>query len=201
MGHSRQDKAASHDRIVQIAAGRFREAGVGALSVADLMQEAGLTHGGFYRHFGSRDELVAEALEEALAQSRARTAAAREAGADYAAIVADYLSPAHRDAPAAGCAVAALASEAGRLQDRPREAFTRHIEAGAETFLALLRAENPAATRADALLTLTAMAGALALARAVSDPALSDEILQGVGERLVTLAGPERKAASGGAAA
>jgi TetR/AcrR family transcriptional regulator, transcriptional repressor for nem operon len=190
MGHSRQDKAASHDRIVRIAAGRVREAGADGLGVAELMQEAGLTHGGFYRHFGSRDDLVAEALDEALAQSRATVVAAREAGVGYAEIVAEYLSPAHRDAPAAGCAVAALASEAGRLQDRPREAFTRHIEASAETFLALLRTKNPAATRADALLAVSALAGAVALARAVSDPALSDEILQGVRERLVALAGP-----------
>jgi TetR/AcrR family transcriptional regulator, transcriptional repressor for nem operon len=189
MGHSRQDKAASHDRIVRIAAGRVREAGADALGVAELMQEAGLTHGGFYRHFGSRDELVAEALDEALAQSRATVANAREAGAGYDAIVAEYLSPKHRDAPAAGCAVAALASEAGRLQERPREAFTRHIEASAETFLALLRAKNPAATRADALLAVSALAGAVALARAVSNPALSDEILQGVRDRLVALVG------------
>ncbi|MBW8727999.1 MAG: TetR/AcrR family transcriptional regulator [Inquilinus limosus] len=201
MGHSRQDKAASHDRIVRIAAGRFREAGVGGLSVAELMQEAGLTHGGFYRHFGSRDELVAEALEEALAQSRASVAAAREAGAGYAAIVSDYVSAKHRDTPGLGCAVAALASEAGRLQDRPREAFARHVESSAETFLALLRQTNPAATRADALLAISAMAGAVALARGVSDPALSDEILQGVRERLVALARPDREAAGGDAAA
>jgi TetR/AcrR family transcriptional repressor of nem operon len=201
MGHSRQDKAASHDRIVRIAAGRFREAGVDGLSVAELMQEAGLTHGGFYRHFGSRDELVAEALEEALAQSRATVVAAREAGAGYAGIIAGYLSPQHRDAPATGCAVAALASEAGRLQDRPREALSRHVESSAETFLALLRQTNPAATRADALLAISAMAGAVALARGVSDPALSDEILQGVREWLVALAGPEREAAGGDAAA
>ncbi|WP_343713818.1 TetR/AcrR family transcriptional regulator [Inquilinus sp.] len=190
MGHSRQDKAASHDRIVRIAAGRFREAGVDGLSVAGLMQEAGLTHGGFYRHFGSRDDLVAEALDEALAQSRATVTAAREAGAGYDAIVAGYLSPGHRDAPGAGCAVAALASEAGRLQGRPREAFTRHIEASLDGFLRLLRETNPAATRADALLAVTAMAGALAIARGVSDPALSDEILQGVREKLAALAGP-----------
>lgn len=190
MGHSRQDKAASHDRIVRIAADRFREAGVGALSVAELMQEAGLTHGGFYRHFGSRDDLVAEALEEALAQGRASTAAAAAAGADYAAIVTDYVSAKHRDGPATGCAVASLASEAGRLKDGSRAALTRHIESSVETFLALLRAQNPAATRADALLAISAMAGAVALARGVSDPALSDEILQGVRERLVALAGP-----------
>lgn len=190
MGHSRQDKAASHDRIVRIAAERFREAGVGGLGVAELMQEAGLTHGGFYRHFGSRDDLVAEALEEALAQSRATVTAARAAGAGYAEIVADYLSPQHRDAPGSGCAVAALAAEAGRLQDKPRAAFTRHIEASAEGFLALLRETNPAATRADALLAITAMAGAVAIARGVSDPALSDEILQGVRQKLAALAGP-----------
>ncbi|KGM34311.1 TetR/AcrR family transcriptional regulator [Inquilinus limosus] len=191
MGHSRQEKAASHDRIVRIAAGRFREAGVDGLSVAGLMQEAGLTHGGFYRHFGSRDELVAEALDEALAQSRATVAAAREAGAGYDAIVAEYLSPRHRDAPGAGCAVAALASEVGRLQDKPREAFTHHIEASLDGFLRLLRETNPAATRADALLAVTALAGAVAIARGVSDPALSDEILQGVREKLAALAGPD----------
>ena len=201
MGHSRQDKAASHDRIVRIAAGRFREQGVDGLSVAELMQEAGLTHGGFYRHFGSRDDLVAEALDEALSQSRATVTAARDAGAGYAEIVAEYLSPEHRDAPALGCAVAALASEAGRLQERPREAFTRHIEASMDGMLSLLRETNPAATRADALLTISALAGAVAIARGVADPALSDEILQGVRERLVALAGPARGGEAGDAAA
>jgi len=191
MGHARRNKAASHDRIVRIAAGRFREHRVDGVCVAELMQEAGLTHGGFYRHFRSRDDLVAEALEEALAQSRASIGAARKAGAGYAAVVADYLSPKHRDAPGTGCPVAALAGEAGRLPDRAREAFTRHVEASADGMLGLLRETNPAAIRADALLTIGAMAGALAIARAVTDPALSDEILHGVRERLVALARPD----------
>ena len=66
MGHSQEDKAGSHDRIVRAAAARFRESGVDGIGVADLMKNAGLTHGGFYRHFASRDELVAEAVERAL---------------------------------------------------------------------------------------------------------------------------------------
>src|SRR6185436_16668027 len=66
MGHSKADKDESHDRIVQVAAARFREIGVDGIGVADLMKEAGLTHGGFYRHFDSRDQLVAEAIERAL---------------------------------------------------------------------------------------------------------------------------------------
>src|ERR1700733_13155103 len=109
MGHSKRDKAASHDRIVEIAAARIRESGTEGPGVAEIMKAAGLTHGGFYKHFDSRDDLVAEAVEEAVAQSREGFAAVVDGAADpLAAFVDWYLSPAHRDQPGTGCAVVAL---------------------------------------------------------------------------------------------
>src|ERR1700681_217909 len=98
MGHSKADKDESHDRIVQVAAARFRETGVDGVGVADLMKEAGLTHGGFYRHFASRDELVAEAIEQALRDGGvAVDALAKLEHAPLATLVDAYLSAVHRD--------------------------------------------------------------------------------------------------------
>ena len=127
MGSSQADKAASHDRIVKIAAARMRRDGVNGVGVAELMQEAGLTHGGFYRHFGSRDDLVAEAVECALAQGseRAMSAAARGGKRAFTAIVDGYLSLVHRDRPESGCAVAGLAEDVSRTDDRTRAAYGR----------------------------------------------------------------------------
>src|ERR1700704_1018517 len=114
MGHSKADKDESHDRIVQVAAAGFREIGVDGIGVADLMKEAGLTHGGFYRHFSSRDDLVAEAIERALRDGSqgAFDAVAKSKLPKQAllfALVDWYLSIGHRDGRATGCAVAALA--------------------------------------------------------------------------------------------
>ncbi|HMG51543.1 MAG TPA: TetR/AcrR family transcriptional regulator, partial [Inquilinus sp.] len=94
----------------------------------------------------------------------------------------------HRDDPANGCAVAALAGEAGRLDERPRAAFTRQFKSNLDNAATMLRATDPDATRADVLLAASALVGAVALSRAVSDPALSDEILAAVRARLVALA-------------
>src|SRR5271154_7446808 len=98
MGHSKADKADSHARIVEKAAARFRESGVEGVGVADLMKDAGLTHGGFYRHFASRDELVAEAIECALSEGgRAVAAAAKVKDRPLGTLVDAYLSTMHRD--------------------------------------------------------------------------------------------------------
>ena len=100
MGHSREDKARSHQRIVDIAARRFRESGLAGPGVAELMQAAGLTHGGFYKHFGSRDDLVAEAVQRALTDREAEVAALLADAADpLAAFVDWYASTEHRDSP------------------------------------------------------------------------------------------------------
>ena len=124
MGHSRQDKARNHERVVEIAAVRMRESGTAGPGVAELMQEAGLTHGGFYKHFGSRDDLVAEAVTRAMTDNDAAVTELL-AGADdpLAAFVDWYAAAAHRDAPGTGCAVVALGADAPRADPRVRAAY------------------------------------------------------------------------------
>src|SRR5438046_727694 len=112
MRHSKEDKAASHDRIVATAAARIREAGTEQPGVAEIMRAAGLTHGGFYKHFGSRDELIVEAVERALTDSESRVSELTAGADDPLAAFADaYLSVAHRDDPATGCGVVALGTD------------------------------------------------------------------------------------------
>ena len=183
MGSSQADKAASHNRIVNIAAARMRRDGVNGVGVAELMQEAGLTHGGFYRHFSSRDDLVAEAVESALAQGseRAMSAAARGGTQAFTAIVDGYLSVVHRDRPESGCAVAGLAQDVSRTDDRARAAYGRQVEKYLDVLAGLTPsadpAADPAAGRRQAYLVLSALVGAVAMARAVGDGDLSEEIL------------------------
>ena len=155
VGHSQDEKKANHERIVEIAAARMRESGTEAPGVAEIMHAAGLTHGGFSKHFYSRDQLVAEAAQHAFDASARRTADALEGAEDPLAAFADfYLSAAHRDGAADGCAVAGLGPDAARGDERIRARF----EAGVQSYLA----------------------------RAVDDPALSDELLAGVRERVIT---------------
>src|SRR6201981_905588 len=114
VGSSKADKAASHERTLKAAAARIRRDGVEGLGVADLMREAGLTHGGFYRHFGSRDDLVAEAIEQSLQELRDRLIAAAkdaEPGEGWKAMVRSYLSLERCDHLDDGCPIAALAPD------------------------------------------------------------------------------------------
>jgi TetR/AcrR family transcriptional regulator, transcriptional repressor for nem operon len=179
VGSSQADKAASHDRIVNIAAARIRRDGIDGVGVAELMQEAGLTHGGFYRHFKSRDDLVGAAVECALAQGSevAMGAAGRGGRRAFEAIVDGYLSPAHRDLPEAGCAVAALAEDISRADDRPRVAYRRQVERYLEVLTGLTPTSDVVDDRRRACLVLSALVGAVAMARAVGEVGLSDDIL------------------------
>ena len=176
MGRSQADKAANHDRIVRTASARIRRDGIDGVGVAELMAEAGLTHGGFYRHFESRDELMAEAVESALAHGSKRTNAAAETvgSAALRAIIDGYLSRLHRDKPETGCAVAALPTDIVRSNPRAREAYSRQVR----SYIDLLAGLTADGDRDDAHLILATLVGALALARAVDDPALSDELLE-----------------------
>jgi len=182
VGSSRADKTASHERIVKAAAARIRRDGVDGLGVADLMREAGLTHGGFYRHFGSRDDLVAEAVEAALAHGSKRAeAAARQGGPEALAATIDaYLSPLHRDKPETGCAVAALPGDITRSSQRAQAAYTAQVR----RYLGLLAGLTPAGDPDDPHLILAALVGGVALARAVDDPGLSGKILERVARAL-----------------
>ena len=182
MGSSQADKAASHERIVKTASRRMRRGGIDSVSVAELMNEAGLTHGGFYRHFGSRDDLVAEAIDTALVQGSERIQAAAKLGGPpaLAAIIDGYLSPLHRDKPETGCAVAALPTDIAHADPRARTAYSRQVR----RYIELLAELTPGCDPDEAHLILATLVGALVLARAVDDRGLSDEILANVARAL-----------------
>lgn len=182
MGTSQADKAANHERIVETASRRMRRDGIDGISVVELMNEAGLTHGGFYRHFGSRDDLVAEAIYTALAHGSERIHGAAKLGgpAALAAIIDGYLSPLHRDKPETGCAVAALPSDIARSDARARTAYSHQVRSYIDTLAELSPARDPD----EGLLILAALVGALVLARAVDDRGLSDEILESAARAL-----------------
>src|SRR6476659_5762882 len=170
MGHSREDKARSHERIVEIAAARLRESGTAGPGVAELMKEAGLTHGGFYKHFGSRDDLVAEAVERAL----------RDNEAYVTTLTADAAE--HRDSPAAGCAVVAFGADAPRADRRVRTAYTGQVERY------LTHLETLLGDRERAAAALSTLVGAVLVARGIGPGALSDEILAAARATVRTMA-------------
>lgn len=174
MGTSQKDKAETHDRIVAHAAKRLRECGLEGIGVADLMKEAGLTVGGFYKHFPSRDHLVAEAIGATFGQlNRADTPT-------FAAVVDRYLAPAHRDTPGAGCPFAALAADLARAPEMTRQPASDEIARSIDRLDSLLGGAN----RDAAILAYCAMVGAVSLARVTTDPALSDAILTRVARQL-----------------
>ena len=178
MGHSRASKREHHEEIVGVAASRFREDGVDRVGVADLMHDAGLTHGGFYRHFESRDELVAEAVERALhdggqAMAAVAESPARSAGGSHRRVP----EHAHRDNLASSCAVTTLAGTSPAAI-RAREPHTPARSASTSTCWCDCSQPGPAIVRrATAITALSTLVGAVSMARAVNDEALSREIL------------------------
>jgi TetR/AcrR family transcriptional regulator, transcriptional repressor for nem operon len=186
MGYSKAQKARTHKRIVAIASKRFREKGLAGFGIAELMKEAGLTVGGFYKHFDSRDELVAEALSSAFGDWQRRVDAAATGGppVSYAELIDDYLSDAHRKNPGTGCAFSALAPELARSDKRTRALTSEQVRNDLQLIVGLLPGEDKRAARSRAIMTFSALVGAMALAHAVSDEALSPEILNTVGDLL-----------------
>jgi TetR/AcrR family transcriptional regulator, transcriptional repressor for nem operon len=193
MGHSKASKENTHARLVAAAAARFKEHGIDGISLADLMKDLKLTHGGFYKHFASRDELVTEALALALAQSghAMRERLFDQAKPDIDGFLDFYLDDSHRSGRAGGCAVAALAGDAPRKSAAVQAQFRAQIESNLEVLTEALG--TGAEARATALLMLSALYGALMMARAVGDAPLSREILQSVRQRLSKLASPVSK--------
>src|SRR5579863_4559610 len=186
MGYSKSDKAETHTRIVKVAAKRFRERGLEGIGVADVMKEAGVTVGGFYKHFGSRDELVVEALATAFKDLDVW----EEHTPDMAHVLQNYLTEAHRDAPGSGCALGALLGDMTRGSKSARTLYTERVKRTLAFSSALLPSNPPRDKRGRALLILSALLGAINLSRAVSDPNLSREILDGVREELIGLLKP-----------
>src|SRR5438128_9086970 len=186
MGHSKAQKTRTHKRIVSIASKRFREKGLAGFGIAEVMKEAGLTVGGFYKHFDSRDDLVAEAVSSAFGGWKRRVDAAASGGpsVSLAKLIDDYLTAAHRDDPGTGCAFSALAPEIARSDKRTRALTTEQVRNDIQLIAALRPAKDKRTARSRAILTFSALVGAMALARAVSDEALSREILKTVAELL-----------------
>ncbi len=182
MASSRAEKARNHDRILELASARFREAGIDGVGVADLMKEAGLTHGGFYRHFRSREDMVAEVVERAMENGRKVfdpiTRSKDERRAVLAGLIDRYLSPAHRDRISTSCPVTALARDVARSNDRARRAYTQSVASFLGVLTKLAAGDRPRARRAKAIGALSTLVGALSLARAVNDEALSAELLK-----------------------
>ena len=186
MGYSKSDKAETHTRIVRVAAKRFRERGLEGIGVADVMKEAGVTVGGFYKHFGSRDELVVEALATAFKDLDVW----EEHTPDMAHVLQNYLTETHRDAPGTGCPMGALLGDMTRGSKSARALYTERVKRCLAFFSALLPCSPRPDRRGRALLILSALLGALNLSRAVSDPNLSREILQRVRDELIGLVNP-----------
>ena len=179
MRASKSEKAASHERIVQEAATQLRERGADGPGVAEIMRAAGMTHGGFYKHFDSRDALVAEATERAMTENApAIEAVISEVEDPLAAFVDWYVSEAHRDDAGHGCGVVALANDAARnvaIQAAYRTQIERYLDLLAD----LLGGEDPD-RRARAAVTLSTLVGAVLIARALGDTPLSEGLLADV---------------------
>lgn len=181
---SREQAAENRSRVVEVAGRLFRERGFDGIGVADLMQAAGLTHGGFYGQFESKDQLAAEATERALERNaEAWQRMASDGGDPLAALLQGYLSLRHRDRTGEGCVLAALAADVARSGTPAlRRIFTQGLEALLGRLTALLPGRSKAARRRKALAKAAAMIGALILARAADDAALSEELLAAVRE-------------------
>jgi TetR/AcrR family transcriptional regulator, transcriptional repressor for nem operon len=186
-----EHKATTRRRIVERAGRRLKCGGIDGSGVAALMSDAGLTNGAFYAHFASKDDLVATVVADQL-DIQAKTLTALPPGRPaLEAFVRAYLSPEHRDDPGAGCPSAALLDEIGRSSEAIRGIYTDGARRIIDHIAAHLDAHNPLAARKAALGLYTMLVATVQLARAVSDPDLSNEILQsGVDNALHMMAAP-----------
>ncbi len=177
MRYEKGRKDVTRQHIVAVASRRFREDGVEAVGIARLMADAGLTHGGFYSHFGSKEDLVQAAVTDALDRTQENMDRAAQEGGGLEAIVRSYLRASHRDNPGQGCAVACLAAELARHPLATRDAVTERLQRFVGLIAEHLPAADPRVRRDGALAIFGLMVGTLQLARTVSDPVLSDQIL------------------------
>lgn len=168
---TKEKKQENHDKIVSIASQMFRERGFDGVTVADLMERAGLTHGGFYNHFESKEALIAEASAKGFTET-----SGRYAGIALGDVIDAYISRQHRDARGQGCPAAALSGEAARLPEETRTVFGEGIAGLLEAVETGLEGRQGA--RAQAISMLAQAVGAVVLSRACPDTSgLADEIL------------------------
>ena len=181
-------KEASHERIVSVAARAIRRSGYDGTGVADIMKEAGLTHGAFYAHFASREAMLAEAATRACAESAAATAKAVASVPPQQALASmlrAYLSRQHIEHADLGCPLAALGSETPRQAPEVRRVSTRHIK----EMIDFIARQSPdwgqPGAHERALVTVATMVGTLLLARAVDEPALADSLCEAALKHLI----------------
>lgn len=172
---SREQMAENRQRILESASRLFREKGFEAVSVAEVMKAAGLTHGGFYGHFKSKDDLFIHALGHAIGKHNGATLPLH-------AYMDEYLSPRHRDNKAGGCPISGLAADVLRQTPEARAAVTDGVRAQIDWISERITGSDEAHRRRQAIAIWAAMVGATILARATADPALSDEILRSTRE-------------------
>jgi TetR/AcrR family transcriptional regulator, transcriptional repressor for nem operon len=187
MRYSKEHKQETHARIVKKASVRLREKGAHGIGVADLMKEAGLTHGGFYAHFDSREALVIEAFGYAMDRSTERWRKIAETTPPdkrLATIVETYLNPVHRDDPGHGCAVPSLGAEIARESPKTRRAFAAKLEQMIDTMADQIPDVPRKTARRRAIAALATMMGTLVLARVAGSGEFSEEVL-GAGREAV----------------
>jgi TetR/AcrR family transcriptional repressor of nem operon len=198
MRYSKEHKLETHARIVKKASMRLREKGAHGIGVADLMKDAGLTHGGFYAHFDSREALVIEAFGYAMDRSTERWRKLAEQTPPeqrLAAIVDSYLTTTHRDDPGRGCAVPALGAEIARESPKTRKAFAARLEQMIDMVAAQVPDQPPEAARRQAMAAVATMMGTLVLARIAGSGEFSDDILAAGREAILGDAAPVKSTA------
>jgi TetR/AcrR family transcriptional regulator, transcriptional repressor for nem operon len=175
---TREQAAAHREKILDVAGTLFRERGFDGIGVADIMKRAGLTHGGFYGHFASKDDLAAEVTARVFGREGWMQRLTGMAKPTLRDVVRGYLSPRHRDDAGHGCLFAALGSDVVRQPRSVRRAFTDGLRSRIDALGDVIPGRSAAARRQKAVATMAGLVGALVLSRAVDDPTLSDEILQ-----------------------
>ena len=184
---SREKAAENRQRVLEVAGQLFREKGFDGIGVADIMKGAGLTHGGFYGQFESKDDLAAESLAGVMdaAAGRWTKRAAGSPDDPFGAIIGYYLSSRHLDTPGTGCPMAALSGEVSRQPEPVRHVFTEGFERLARILEPTIEgAKDDEDRRRRALAIMAQITGAVIVARALDDPALAEEVLQSVRDAL-----------------
>lgn len=190
--YSPEHKQETRRRMIETAGRRFKSDGFDGSGIATLVADAGLTNGAFYGHFASKDDLIASVVAQQLTDQVARVNALPAGLESVEAFLREYLSPAHRDDLPGGCPSAALLDEIGRCDVAVREAYTVGAAAMIDAIARHLDDGDAQATRKRAIGVFTLLIGSLQTARAVTDPELSDHILDTAFANAMTLARPAK---------
>jgi TetR/AcrR family transcriptional repressor of nem operon len=179
---SRIQEAENHEKILDVATRLFRERGIDGIGVSDLMKAAGLTHGCFYGHFKSKEDLVAQASGRAVARMRQNwiDVINQASGDPLEALAATYLTPKHRDGAGRGCPMAALGPEVARQGPAARRAITDELRPFLDYLSRVVPGSSGSLRRQRAISTYASLVGALVVSRVVDDPRLSNEVLDAV---------------------